>query len=186
MVLLDGIFNKKLISFTLTFGEDPDKMVPKRRLDLSGCESKRSGNRQPGGVPAGQGVAAVKWPWLQGRGQGSRQRARPDRPDRSANHRKADLVNRKALNHQTIPTSPDTSKPPLAHTRQGDPQLPAKRVNPRQGGQNVAVGEAHGLRFGRDGHPGRGARNYGSRKRSGVLPSHGKRDTGLLPSGRRD
>jgi len=46
------------------------------------------------------------------------------------------------------------------------------------------VGEAHGLRFGRDGHPGRGARKYGSRKRSGVLPSHGKRDTGLLPSGR--
>jgi len=72
------------------------------------------------------------------------------------------------------------------HTRQGDPQLPAKRVNPRQGGQKVAVGEAHGFRFGRDGHPGRGARNYGSRKRSDVLPSHGKRDTGLLPSGRRD
>jgi len=64
---------------------------------------------------------------------------------------------------------------PFGHTRQGDPQLPAKRVNPRQGGQKVAVGEAHGLRFGRDGHPGRGARNDGSRKRSGVLPSHGKR-----------
>jgi len=75
---------------------------------------------------------------------------------------------------------------PAGHRRQGDPQLPAKRVNPRQGGQKVAVGEAHGLRFGRDGHPGRGARNDGSRKRSGVLPSHGKRDTGLLPSGRRD
>jgi len=49
---------------------------------------------------------------------------------------------------------------PRRHTRQGDPQLPAKRVNPRQGGENVAVGEAHGLRFGRDGHPGRGARKY--------------------------
>jgi len=48
---------------------------------------------------------------------------------------------------------------PAGHTRQGDPQLPAKRVNPRQGGQKVAVGEAHGLRFGRDGHPGRGARS---------------------------
>jgi len=38
---------------------------------------------------------------------------------------------------------------PAGHMRQGDPQLPAKRVNPRQGGQNVAVGEAHGLRFGK-------------------------------------
>jgi len=44
-------------------GKDPpDKGTA---TDYGCCESQRSGDRHPGGVPAGQGEAAVKWPWTQ-------------------------------------------------------------------------------------------------------------------------
>ena len=44
-------------------GKDPpDKGTA---TDYGCCESKRSGDRHPGGVPAGQGETAVKRPWKQ-------------------------------------------------------------------------------------------------------------------------
>jgi len=45
----------------LEFGEGPTRKGT--ATDYGCCESKRSGDRHPGGVPAGQGEAAVKWPW---------------------------------------------------------------------------------------------------------------------------
>ena len=47
----------------LEFGEGPTRKGT--ATDYGCCESKRSGDRHPGGVPGGQGGAAVKWPWMQ-------------------------------------------------------------------------------------------------------------------------